>query len=160
MLFRSAQPANLAMAFTIHECDADLQYGIIPQTAASLPLVRRIEDLHRARIANRFVQWQGAAPLQAEAKCWKDRMTDALAEEFRYYGFPIAFDHLDNIGKPSFEKLPFQICIEGGRRGLWPEPFLQHYQLRALIWEEDMYRSATMNELIADWTLAGFLSTP
>jgi hypothetical protein len=157
---RAARGDNVAMAFTIHECDTDLQFGIIPQTAASIPLVQRIEDGHRARIADRFVHWQGAAPLQADAKAWKGRMTDREAEEFRYYGFGIAFEPLFYINRQTFEKLPYQICIEGGRKGCWPEIFLQNYQLRCLVWEEDLYRSAVVNEMIASWTLSGFLSTP
>jgi hypothetical protein len=157
---RHGRPANLVMAFTIHECDADLQYGIIPQTSTTIPLVPRIEARHRASIVNQFIEWSGAAPIQAEAKSWNGRMTDALAEEFRYYGFGIGFEPLYNIGQPSFEKLPFQVCIEGGRRGVYPEVFLQHYQTRCLIWDEDLYRSAVIDELIADWTLAAFLETP
>lgn len=36
----------------------------------SNPLVPRIQEQHRASIANQFVQWSGATPLQAEAILW------------------------------------------------------------------------------------------
>lgn len=63
-------------------------------------------------------------------------------------------------GRPSFERVPYGLCIEGGRRGFLPEAFLRHYPIRGLIWEEDLYRSAVINELIADWTLSAFLTCP
>jgi len=37
---------------------------------------------------------------------------------------------------------------------------LKNYQLRGLFWDEDLYRSAVINEMIADWTLSAFLTCP
>lgn len=152
------KPANLAMAFSIHECDAALQYGIVAMTGASVPLIPKAEALHRARMANRVIEWEGDAVRQAESKSW--RGDEKNAEKNRFYGFAIGFEHLYRIGRPSFEKVPYGLCIEGGRRGFLPDAFLQNYQLRGLIWEEDLYRSAAINEIIADWTLSAFLTCP
>ncbi len=154
------KPADLAMAFSIHECDAALQYGIIPMTGASVPLMAKAEAMHRERMAGRFVEWEGDACRQAESKSWRGSNDPKRAEENRYYGFGIGFEALWNIGKPSFDKLPWGLCIEGGRRGFLPDAFLGHYQTRGLIWEEDLYRSAVINEIIADWTLSAFLTCP
>jgi hypothetical protein len=151
-------PANLVLAFSIHECDAALQYGIVAMTGASVPLIPKAEALHRARMANRFIEWEGDAVRQAESKSW--RGDEKGAEKNRFYGFAIGFEHLYAIGRPSFEKVPYGLCIEGGRRGFLPDAFLQNYQLRGLIWEEDLYRSAVINEVIADWTLSAFLTCP
>jgi len=152
------RPANLVMAFSIHECDAALQFGIIPMTDASVPLLARAEARHRARMADRFIEWEGNACRQAECKTW--RGNEKGAEKNRFYGFNIGFEHLYTIGRPSFEKVPYGLGIEGGRRGFLPDAFLQHYQLRGLIWEEDLYRSAVVSEIIADWTLSAFLTCP
>lgn len=153
-------PANIAMAFSIHECDAALQYGIIPMTGTSVPLMAKVEALHRERMAARFIEWEGDACRQAESKSWRGSDDPKKAEENRYYGFGIGFEALWNIGKPSFDKVPWGLCIEGGRRGFLPDAFLHHYQLRGLVWDEDLYRSAVINELIADWTLSAFLTCP
>ena len=155
-----AQPANLAMAFTIHECDSHLQLTLIPMTAASPLLMPGIKSLHQARMANRFIEWPGDMPQQAESRCGLDGSTGANAERYRYYGFGTGYEALYNIGKPSFDKVPYALCLEGPRRGILPEAFLKHYQLRGLIWEEDLYRSAVVNEIIADWTLSAFLTFP
>jgi hypothetical protein len=154
------KPADIAMAFSIHECDAALQYGIIPMTGTSVPLMAKAEALHRERMANRFVEWEGDACRQAESRSWRGSDDPKKAEENRYYGFGIGFEALWSIGKPSFDKVPWGLCIEGGRRGFLPDPFLHHYQTRGLIWDEDLYRSAVINELIADWTLSAFLTCP
>jgi len=107
-----------------------------------------------------FIEWPGDNPVQAESDCQLAKMSGDEAERQRYYGFGIGYEPLYNIGKPSFDRLPHALCIEGPRRGVLPEVFLKHYQLRGLIWEEDLYRSAVVNEIIADWTLSAFLTYP
>ena len=154
------KPADIAMALTIHECDSGLQLLLVPMTAASLPLMPAIKSLHEARMADRFIEWPGGVPQQAESRCQLAAITGADAERQRYYGFGIGYEPLYNIGKPSFDKLPYALCLEGPRRGILPEVFLMHYQLRGLIWEEDLYRSAVVNEIVADWTLSALLTSP
>ncbi len=156
-----AEPADLVMAFSIHECDSGLQYGIIPMTGRSLEYVPRVEAARRKRMEGCLLEWNGGTPRRSESKTWRGgEKTPDEAEKNRFYGFGIGFDHLARIGRRSFEKLPYQLCIEGGRRGFLPEKFLRHYQLRGLIWEEDLYRSAVVNETIASWALSGFLECP
>lgn len=106
------KPANLIMAFSIHECDAALQYGIIAMTGKSVALIPRVEALHRRRMANRFVEWEGGRVRQAESKTW--RGNPKTAEQHRFYGFNIGFEHLYTIGRPSLERVPYGLCIEGG----------------------------------------------
>ncbi|MGA2621370.1 MAG: hypothetical protein ABSF26_27410 [Thermoguttaceae bacterium] len=130
-------------------------------TSASFEQARVVIHRLRELTADRFIEWESDTPCQAESKAWVGgHDTPTACEVDRFYGFGIGYEHLYNIGHKSFERLPLEFAVEGGRRGLWPEAFLQHYQLRGLIWEEDLYRSAVMNEMMFRWALAGLLCTP